>query len=157
LRVRYYWPTLFKDAHAYSQSCEACQKYVGREYKVVVPLQPVVVEEPFEQWGLEIIGEINPHSSKKHRYILTTTDYFTCWTEAIPLTKVNDEVVINFLEQHIITRFGMPNSLVFDNATYFSSLKLSEFSLEKGITLKYTANYYPQGNGLVESTNKNLI
>jgi hypothetical protein len=53
----------------------------GRESKVVVPLQPVVVEDPFEQWGLDIIGEINPHSSKKHRYILTTTDYFTRWME----------------------------------------------------------------------------
>jgi hypothetical protein len=36
----------------------------GREHKVVIPLQPVVVEEPFEQWGIDIIGEINPHSSK---------------------------------------------------------------------------------------------
>jgi hypothetical protein len=157
LRVGYYWPTLFKYAHAYSRSCEACQKVAGREYKVVIPLQPIVVEEPFEQWGLDIIGEINPHSSKKHRYILTTTDYFTHWIEAIPLIKVNEEVVINFLEQYIITRFGVPNSLVFDNTTYFSSLKLSEFSLEKGIILKYSTNYYPQGNGLVESTNKNLI
>ena len=29
--------------------------------------------------------------------------------------------------------------------------------MEKGIKLKYSANYYPQGNGLVESSNKNLI
>jgi hypothetical protein len=29
--------------------------------------------------------------------------------------------------------------------------------LEKGIKLKYSASYYPQGNGLAESTNKNLI
>jgi hypothetical protein len=70
---------------------------------------------------------------------------------------VNEEVVINFIEQYIITRFGVPNSLVFDNTTYFSYLKLSKFSLEKGIILKYSTNYYPQGNGLVESTNKNLI
>jgi hypothetical protein len=34
---------------------------------------------------------------------------------------------------------------------------MSEFSLEKGIKLKYSASYYPQGNGLAESTNKNLI
>jgi hypothetical protein len=157
LRVGYHWPTLFTDAHAYSQRCKACQKYVGREYKVVVPLHHVVVEEPFKQWELDIIGEINPHSSKKNKYILTATNYFMHWTEAIPLTKVNDETVMNFLEQYIITRFGMPNSLVFDNETYFSSSKLSKFSLEKGITLKYTSNYYPHGNGLVESTNKNMI
>jgi hypothetical protein len=34
---------------------------------------------------------------------------------------------------------------------------MSDFSLEKGIKLKYSTSYYPQGNGLAESTNKNLI
>ena len=61
------------------------------------------------------------------------------------------------MEQHIITRFGVPTTLVFDNATYFSSLKLTEFSLEKWIILKYAAKYYPQWNDLVVSINKNLI
>jgi hypothetical protein len=76
-------------------------------------------------------------------YILTTTDYFTHWMEVVPLNKLNEEVVINFLEQHIMTSFGVPATLVFDNATYFSSLKLAELSLEKGIILKYSSNYYP--------------
>jgi hypothetical protein len=90
-------------------------------------------------------------------YILTATNYLMPWMEFVMLTKVNEEVVINFLEHHNIIRFGVPTTLVFDDATYFSSLKLNEFSLEKGIILKYASNYYPQGNGLVESTNKNLI
>jgi hypothetical protein len=29
--------------------------------------------------------------------------------------------------------------------------------LDKGIIIKYSANYYPQGNGVAESTNKNLV
>ena len=37
------------------------------------------------------------------------------------------------------------------------SIKLSEFALKYGIKLKHLANYYPQGNGLDESTNKNLV
>jgi transposase InsO family protein len=65
--------------------------------------------------------------------------------------------VISFIEQFIITRFGIPNTLVFDNASYFSSIKLTEFALEKGIKIQYSANYYPQGNGLEKSTNKNLL
>jgi hypothetical protein len=64
LRVGYYWPTFFKDAHAYARRCKIYQKCVGCEKKPAVPLQPVIVEEPFEQWGLDIIGEINPHSFK---------------------------------------------------------------------------------------------
>ena len=47
--------------------------------------------------------------------------------------------------------------LVFDNASYFNSIDLNEFAQDKGIKLRYSTNYYPQGNGLSESTNKNLI
>ena len=56
-----------------------------------------------------------------------------------------------------MTRFGVPISVVFDNAKYFSSIKLTAFSHDKGIKLCYSANYYLQGNGLAESSNKNLI
>jgi len=70
---------------------------------------------------------------------------------------MNDQEVINFLQQNIISCFSVLVSLVFDNATYFLSLKLNEFSLQNGIVLKHSSNYYPQGNGLAESTNKNLI
>ena len=103
----------------------------------------VMIAELFEQWGLDIIGEIKPNSSLQHKYILTTTDYFTRWVEAIPLCKINEDAVISFLQDHIMTRFGVPVSLVFDNATYFSSIKLTTFAHEKGIKLHYSANYYP--------------
>ena len=116
-----------------------------------------MITEPFEQWGLDIIGEIKPNSSLQHKYILTATDYFTCWVEAVPLHKINEDEVISFLQEHIITKFGVPVSLVIDNAKYFSSIKLTAFSHDKGIKLHYFANYYPQGNGLAESSNKNLI
>jgi hypothetical protein len=123
----------------------------------VFPLQPVIIEHPFQQWGLDVIGEINPNSSQLHKYILTTIDYFTRWMEAIPLKEINENQVISFLDSFIITRFGIPESLVFDNAKYFSSLKLTEYALDKNIKIKYSTNYYPQGNGLAESTNKNMI
>ena len=64
---------------------------------------------------------------------------------------------MDFLQDHIMTRFGVPIFLVFDNDTYFSSIRLTAFAHERGIKLHYSVNYYPQGNGLAESTNKNLI
>jgi hypothetical protein len=50
-----------------------------------MPLQPIIVEQPFSQWGLDVVGPINPKSSKGHMYILTATDYFTKWPEAVAL------------------------------------------------------------------------
>ena len=93
----------------------------------------------------------------QHKYIITVIDYFTRWAEAAPLRVVNTNHVILFLESFIITRFGVPDSLVFDNASYFSSVELTQFSLEKGIRIRYSANYHPHGNGLAKSTNKNLL
>jgi hypothetical protein len=110
----------------------------------------MTISKPFEQWGIFVIGEITLNSSKQHKYILTTTDYFTIWMVAIPLTHVSEKVVIQFLEQQLITRFGIPSILIFDNVAYFSSTMLKKFSLDKGIIIRYSANYYPQGNGVAE-------
>jgi hypothetical protein len=48
LRVGYYWPTLFKDAHTYARNCKTCQISAGKEKRAVVPLQSVTVSRPFE-------------------------------------------------------------------------------------------------------------
>eukprot|EP00253_Pinus_taeda_P026907 PITA_26907 len=156
-RARYYLPTLFKDAHSYVRKCQICQTAAGRQKKPSLPLQPVNIDQPFDQWGLDIIGEIIPHSSKQHRYILTATDYFNKWVEVVPLKTANAEHIIDFIDQFIITRFGLPSTLMFDNASYFSGNAMTEFALKRGFKLKYSTNYYPQGNGLAESMNKNLI
>ena len=105
---------------------------------------------------MDIIGEIIPHSSKQHRYILTATDYFTKWVEAVPLKTANAKDIIEFIDQFIITSFGLPSALMFDNASYFSGNAMTEFALNRDFKLKYSTNYYPQGNGLAESTNKKL-
>ena len=64
---------------------------------VPLPFNPISVEAPFQQWGLDFIGEINPNSSGQHKWILTTTDYFTKWIEAIPTRKSTNAVIIDFL------------------------------------------------------------
>ena len=143
LCARYYWPTIFKDAHSYVRKCQVFQTSAGRQRKPSFPSQPVNIAQPFDQWGLDTIGEIVPHSSKQHRYILTATDYFTKWVEAVPLKTTNAEHIIDFIDQFIITRFCLPSALMFDNASYFSRNSMIEFLLKRGFMIKYSANYYP--------------
>ncbi|XP_059077939.1 uncharacterized protein LOC131876533 [Cryptomeria japonica] len=54
-------------------------------------------------------------------------------------------------------KFGVPQKIVTDNASNFSSSKLSLFCYDHGISLAHAFDYYPQGNGQAESSNKNLI
>ena len=85
LRVGYYWSTLFKYADSYARKCQVYQMSVSREKRSAFLLGSVTIENPFEQWGLDLVGEINPNSSKLHRYIVTAIDYFTKWAKDIPL------------------------------------------------------------------------
>jgi hypothetical protein len=64
-------------------------KNSGKMKRVVMPLKTIAVDSPFTQWGLDVIGPINPKSNKGHSYILTTTDYFTKWPEEITLKEAN--------------------------------------------------------------------
>jgi transposase InsO family protein len=65
-------------------------------------------------------------------------------------------VIISFLED-IIARFGCPSKIVTDNASPFRSEPLFKFCEQFGISLIHSTPYYPQGNGLAESSNKSLI
>ena len=120
-------------------------------------LKPIIIEQPFQQWGLDFIGEIHPSSSGQNKWILTTTDYFTKWIEAIPCRQANDSTIIQFLEGNILSRFGCPEKIITDNDAAFKSKKMINFCHKYHITLGHSTTYYPQGNGLAESSNKSLI
>jgi hypothetical protein len=63
-----------------------------------VPLYSTVPSRPFDTWGIDVIGAIEPPSATRHHFILADTDYFSKWAEAIPLREVKFDNVINFLE-----------------------------------------------------------
>jgi len=157
LRVGYYWPTLFSDVFVFVKSCDRCQRFEGKQQLKSLPFKPIIAKGPFQQWGLDFIGEINPHSSGQHRWILIAIDYFTKWIEAIPTRKADHNVVIKFLTENIFTRFGCPHKLITDNAAVFRAKALVEMCDSMGIKLVHSTSYYPQGNGLAESSNKSLI
>ena len=48
MRDKYYWPTMFKDAHTYVQKCNICQKCACKEKKPTIPLPPFMIKDPFE-------------------------------------------------------------------------------------------------------------
>jgi hypothetical protein len=111
----------------------------------------------FSTVGPRLHWRNHPSSSGQHKWILTTTDYFTKWIEAIPTRNATDKVIMDFLEGHIFSRFGCPKKLVTDNAQAFKSNSMIDFCNKYNIKLVHSTPYYPQGNGLAESSNKILI
>jgi transposase InsO family protein len=120
-------------------------------------MHPSIKPWPFRGWGLNFIGKIHPPSSKGHCFVIVATDYFTKWTEAIPLKNMTQKEVIEFITEHIIHRFGIPQTLTTDQGISFVSKEVHEFVESYGIKLLNSSPYYAQDNGQAESSNKILI
>jgi hypothetical protein len=142
LRARCYWPIVFTDVCRRVRACIKCQRFAGKQQLKSLPLNPMVVSGPFQQWGLDFIGEIHLASSEQHRWILTATDFFTKWIEAIPTRSASHKVIIGFLED-LITRFDCPSKIVTDNAASFRAELLAQFCEQFRIKLIHSTPYYP--------------
>ncbi|CAL9017729.1 unnamed protein product [Prunus brigantina] len=110
LSIGYYWPTMKKDAHDFVKRCHTCQIHANLSHKPPTLLQDMRTPWPFHTWGLDLIGTIHPPSDD-YIWILTATEYFTKWVEAIPLRKATGAAVSNFIREYIVCRFGIPYNM----------------------------------------------
>jgi hypothetical protein len=97
------------------------------------------------------------NTTNGHKWILTTTYYFTKWVESIPTKRATKNIVMEFLKYIIITCFRVPLNIIIDSAKYFNYSNLLAFFFNYSIVLSHSSNYYPQGNGLAKSSNNNLM
>ncbi|XP_076924842.1 uncharacterized protein LOC143587431 [Bidens hawaiensis] len=86
----FYWPTIFKDASDYARHCLNCQKMGGISKQNEMPLQPILVVDILDVWGIDFMGPF-PNSCG-YLYILVAVDYVSKWVEAIA-TRTNDHTV----------------------------------------------------------------
>jgi hypothetical protein len=49
------------------------------------------------------------------------------WVEPIPTQNATYSIVIKFLEENILSRFGCPRKIVTDNAQSFKSMAMIDF------------------------------
>jgi hypothetical protein len=79
-------------------------------------------------------------------------DKFTKWIEAKSIKKLDGSSTIKFFNE-IITRYGVPHSIITDNGTNFAKGVFAEYCGQKGIRLDLASVVHPQSNGQVEKAN----
>jgi hypothetical protein len=156
-RAESFWPTMMDDCVKYQKGCEVFQRFRNIQLAPAGVMNSNVKPWSFRGRGLDFIGEIHPRSSKGHRFILVATDYFTKWTEAVPLRNMTHREVISSVQEHIIYQFGVPQTLTTHQGPSFMSHQFREFMKSMKIKLLNSSPYYVQANGQAEATNKVLI
>jgi transposase InsO family protein len=65
--------------------------------------------------------------------------------------------MVDFVKEHIIYRFGIPQTITTDQGTMFTSEEFRDFAASMGIKLLNSSPYYAQANGQAEASNQILI
>ena len=131
-----------KEAQEYVKKRDQCQRFVSNIHQLGGVLSPLSSLWPFAQWGLDIV-EPFPKAAGNKRWLLVDTDYFTKWIEAKPLANIKDMDAKRFVWKNIVTRFGIPCTLILDNGLQFDSKAFRRYYYDLGITNRYSTPAYP--------------
>ena len=80
---------------------------------------------------------------------LVVVDSHSKWIEAYPVATATSLITIEKL-RYLFSQFGIPQSLVSDNAQYFVSEEFESFLKTNGIKHHTFSAYHPASNGLAE-------
>jgi hypothetical protein len=85
----------------------------------------------------------NPHSVGGHGYIIVEMDYFTKWAEAMPTFDNTEKTATLFIFNHIVTIFGVPQSIATDHGSHFRNFMMSKIIEKLGLRHEKSTPYYP--------------
>ncbi|XP_076885112.1 uncharacterized protein LOC143534534 [Bidens hawaiensis] len=68
-------------------------------------------------------------------FMLAMTGYFSKWTEAEAFAQVREQEVISFIKGNILTHFGIPADIIYDNWSQFIGKKTTNFYVAWGIKM----------------------
>ena len=137
-----WWPGLDSAIEEKVKSC--CARQSSRNSPQVSPLHPW--EWPEKPWTRIHIDYVGPFMN---RMFLVIVDAHTKWLEVHVTQSSTAAVTIQKLQQTFVT-LGLPETVVSDNGSAFTSHEFQEFMKQNGIAHVKTSPYHPSSNGLAE-------
>ncbi|GKA32842.1 reverse transcriptase domain-containing protein [Tanacetum coccineum] len=150
---RFYWPTIYQDAHDLVTRCDACHRQGKILQKDKMPQNAIQVCEIFDVWGIDFMGPFP--SSRGNKYILMAFGYLSKWIEAKALPTNDARVVCKFLKS-LFARFGTPRAIISDRGTQFCNDPFAKVMLKYEVTHRLSIAYHPQTSGQLEVSNRGL-
>ena len=97
-----------------------------------------------------------PRAVGGYRYLLVAIDKFTKWVEVEPVRTITAQAAVKFI-RGIVSRFGVPNRIITDNGTQFTSGAFKAYCGELGTKICFASVAHPRANGQVERANAEVL
>ena len=142
-----YWPKMNQEIEQIVKCCKTCQKH-GKSNSRSPLKPPPLPTRPWEKVGTDLFH------LKQQTYIVIT-DYYSLYPEVYSLPRPDAAQVIEVVKD-AFARHGIPTELVSDNGSQYKSYKFKQFAKEWEFQHTTSSPYYPQSNGLAESSVKTV-
>nr|GEV79828.1 DNA-directed DNA polymerase [Tanacetum cinerariifolium] len=146
----FFWPTIYRDAHAMIKSCDTCQRQGKISQRDEMPQIAIQVYEIFYVWGIDFMGPFP--FSRENMYILVAVNYLSKWVESKALPTNDARVIVKFLKS-LFARFGTPRAIISDRGTHFYNDQFAKVMTKYGVTHRLATAYHPQTSRQVEVSN----
>ena len=154
IKSNFYWKNMNKDITEYCNRCIPCHRRKRTTHRARAPLQVHdPLSYPYQKLHSDIVGPMRT-TQRGYKYLLTFVDAFTKYVDAVPLRSISAEVVARAFVENIVTRNGIPEILISDRGTQYTSKLMKEIC--KLLQLKHIlcTPYSPQASGQVERTHR---
>ena len=136
-----FWPGMQQDINEMVADCHPCNAY--HDSQVQEPLQPhSIPETPWAQVGMDFFA-LDGVS-----YLLMS-DYYSNWPEILECTRITARVLIQHC-QVMFSRYGIPQIIIADSGTQFTSREFQDFAKTYNIDIRLSSPYHHQSNGKAE-------
>ena len=139
-RSHVWWPKMDQALEKRVKNCSTCQEH----WKMPAPLHPW--EWPSRPWTRIHIDYVGPFMGKMFLLII---DAHSKWLDVHCVNTATTETTITKLRATFATH-GIPEVIVSDNGTVFTSHEFKTFTQRNGIRHITAAPYHPSSNGLAE-------
>lgn len=137
-----WWPNMDKEIEDFVRHCDRCQLNRQSDPKEPVHfwLKP---DQPWSRLHIDFAGPV------KGEVFLVIVDAYSNWAEVQIMPSIKTLAVIATLRALFATH-GVPDVIVSDNETAFTSEQMQAFLKFNGIRAVFTAPYHPASNGRAE-------
>lgn len=157
VRRHYYWPTIKDDVKDFVSTCDMCARIKARRHAPYGELKSLPVPPyPWSSISMDLI-EFLPKTANEYNSILVVVDRLTKMAVFIPTnTKMTAEDLARLFVTHVFSKHGVPDDIVSDRGSEFTSKFWTEFASLIGVKLRFSTAFHPQTDGQTERVNQSL-
>ncbi|KAL0154822.1 hypothetical protein M9458_049085 [Cirrhinus mrigala] len=152
----FWWPSMTADTSTFVKSCQICAQSKTPKELPSGLLQPLPIpQRPWSHLSIDFVTDLPP--SQGFTTILVIIDRFSKSCRLIPLKGLPTAIETALaLFNHVFCVYGLPEDIVSDRGTQFTSQVWKAFCKQLDINVSLTSGYHPQSNGQVERLNQEI-